>query len=76
MFAAGTESRVQSIRHHGPEPGQPITPVVLVEDSGPMHISKLSLAALAARAQRLTVEWLPEYAPTLALVSPKIPAWV
>lgn len=36
-----------------------------VEDSGPIHISKLSLAALAVRAHWLTVEWLPKYAPEL-----------
>jgi transposase len=39
--------------------------VVLVEDNGPIHTSKLSLAALAARAHWLTVEWLPKYAPEL-----------
>jgi transposase len=38
---------------------------VLVEDNGPIHTSKLSLAALAARAHWLTVEWLPKYAPEL-----------
>jgi transposase len=38
---------------------------ILVEDNGPIHVSKLSLAALAARAHWLTVEWLPEYAPEL-----------
>ena len=50
-------------RLYGPKPGQPTTPVVLVEDNGPIHTSKLSLAALAARAHWLTVEWLPKYAP-------------
>ena len=40
-------------------------PVVLVEDNGPIHVSKLSLAALAARAHWLTVEWLPKYTPEL-----------
>jgi len=39
--------------------------VVLVEDNGPIHISKLSQAALAARTHWLTVEWLPKYAPEL-----------
>jgi transposase len=39
--------------------------VVLVEDNGPIHTSKLSLAALAARAHWLIVEWLPKYAPEL-----------
>jgi transposase len=38
---------------------------VLVEDNGPIHVSKLSRAALAARAHWLTVEWLPKYAPEL-----------
>jgi hypothetical protein len=50
-------------RFYGPRPGHPIKPVVLVEDNGPIHTSKLSLAALAARAHWLTVEWLPKYAP-------------
>jgi len=52
-------------RLYGPKPGQPIKPVVLVEDNGPIHTSKLSRAALAARAHWLTVEWLPKYAPEL-----------
>ncbi|MGH7169203.1 MAG: IS630 family transposase [Gemmataceae bacterium] len=52
-------------RLYGPKLGQPIKPVVLVEDNGPIHTSKLSLTALAARAHRLTVEWLPKYAPEL-----------
>lgn len=52
-------------RFYGPRPGQPIKPVVLVEDNGPIHTSKLSLAALAARDHWLTVEWLPKYAPEL-----------
>ncbi len=50
---------------YGPKPGQPLKPVVLVKDNGPIHTSKLSLAALAARARWLTVEWLPQYAPEL-----------
>ena len=50
---------------YGPKPGQPIKPVVLVEDNGPIHTSKLSRVALAARAHWLTVEWLPKYAPEL-----------
>ena len=49
----------------GPMPGRPAKPVVLVEDNGPIHVSKLSRAALAARAHWLTVEWLPKYAPEL-----------
>ena len=58
-------------RIYGPKPGQqPIKPVVLVEDNGPIHTSKLSLAALAARAHWLTVEWLPKYAPELNDIEP------
>jgi len=49
-------------RLYGPGPRQPIKPVVLVEDNGPIHASKISPTALAARAHRLTVEWLPKYA--------------
>jgi len=52
-------------RRYGPKPGQPIKPVVLTEDNGPIHTSKLTRAALAARAHWLTVEWLPKYAPDL-----------
>ena len=52
-------------RLYGPKPGQPTKPVVLVEDNGPIHTSKLSRAALAARAHWLTVERLPKYAPEL-----------
>lgn len=52
-------------RLYGPKPGQTTKPVVLVEDNGPIHTSKLSRAALAARAHWLTVEWLPKYAPEL-----------
>ncbi len=52
-------------RLYGPKPGQPTGPVVLVEDNGPIHTSKLSRAALATRAHWLTVEWLPKYAPEL-----------
>ena len=50
---------------YGPLPGRPTKPVVLVEDNGPIHISKLTQAALAARAHWLTVEWLPKYASEL-----------
>jgi transposase len=50
---------------YGPQPGRAITPVVLVEDSGPIHTSKLTCKALAARQHWLTVEWLPKYAPEL-----------
>ena len=52
-------------RRYGPKPGQPIKPVVLVEDNGPIHTSKMSRAALAARAHWLIVDWLPKYAPEL-----------
>ena len=52
-------------RLYGPRPGRPVKPVVLVEDNGPIHASKLSRAALATRAHWLTVEWLPKYAPEL-----------
>ena len=52
-------------RLYGPKPGQPIKPVVIVEDNGPIHTSKLSVAAPAARAHWLTVEWLPKHAPEL-----------
>lgn len=44
---------------YGPKPGQTIKPVVLVLDNGPIHTSKLSRAALAARQHWLAVEWLP-----------------
>ena len=41
-----------------------MVPVVLVLDNGPIHISKLTRAALAMRPW-LTIEWLPKYAPEL-----------
>jgi transposase len=44
--------------------------VVLVEDNGPIHRSKVSFAALTARSHRLTVEWLPKYAPELNDIEP------
>jgi hypothetical protein len=50
---------------YGPKPGRRRRPVVLVLDNGPVHLSKLSRAALAARGHWLTVEWLPKYAPEL-----------
>ena len=49
----------------GPQPGRAMKPVVLVEDNGPIHVSKLTLKALEARKHWLTVEWLPKYAPEL-----------
>jgi transposase len=50
---------------YGPMPGRVTKPVVLVEDNGPIHVSKLSRAAIAARSHWLTVEWLPKYSPEL-----------
>ena len=52
-------------RAYGPVPGQTCKPVVLVLDNGPIHTSRASLAALAARRPWLAVEWLPRYAPEL-----------
>ena len=52
-------------RRYGPKLGVAITPIVLVLDNGPIHTSKATCAALAARAHWLTVEWLPKYAPEL-----------
>ena len=49
----------------GPTPGEVVRPVVLVLDNGPIHTSKATRAALAERTHRLTVEWLPTYAPEL-----------
>jgi hypothetical protein len=39
-------------------------PLVAVLDNGPIHTSKLTTRALAARPW-LTLEWLPKYAPEL-----------
>src|SRR6266481_5398959 len=50
---------------YGPKPGVATKPVVIVLDNGPIHVSKATSAALAARAHWLTVEWLPKYAPEL-----------
>jgi transposase len=55
---------------YGPRPGLPIRPVVVVLDNGPIHVSKASISALAARAHWLTVEWLPKYAPELNDIEP------
>ena len=52
-------------RLYGPKPGLKTKPVVMVLDNGPIHVSKATQAALAARAHWLTVEWLPKYAPEL-----------
>jgi transposase len=51
-------------RRYGPKPGQAGRPVVLVLDNGPIHTSKATAQALAARPW-LRVEWLPRYAPEL-----------
>ena len=50
-------------RLYGPKPGRPLKPVVLVKDNGPIHVSKLTLKALEARKDWLTIELLPKYAP-------------
>ncbi len=50
---------------YGPKPGVATKPVGIVLDNGPVHVSKATTAALAARAHWLTVEWLPKYAPEL-----------
>lgn len=52
-------------RLYGPRPGRTPKPVVIVEDNGPIHASKLSRAALDTRKHWLRVEWLPKYAPEL-----------
>lgn len=52
-------------RLYGPKPGAPTKPLVLVLDNGPIHVSKVTRKALAARTHWLTVEWLPKYAPEL-----------
>jgi transposase len=52
-------------RLYGPRPRFKTKPVVIVLDNGPIHVSKATLAALAARAHWLSVEWLPKYAPEL-----------
>jgi transposase len=50
---------------YGPRLGAPTKPVVIVLDNGPVHASKATSAALAARAHWLIVEWMPKYAPEL-----------
>ena len=65
---------------YGPKPGQCQRPVVIVRDNGPIHTSKPTQTALAARAHWLSahwlsahwlsahwlsVGWLPKYAPEL-----------
>jgi hypothetical protein len=48
-------------RDYAPRPDQASRPVVLVLDNGPIHTSKATAKALAARPW-LRVEWLPRYA--------------
>lgn len=48
---------------HGSKPGTEAKPVVIVLDNGPVHTSKATSKALAARAHWMSVEWLPKYAP-------------
>ena len=57
-------------RLFGPKPGAPVKPVVITLDNGPIHTSKASRAALAARAHWLSVEWLPKYSPELNDIEP------
>ena len=64
-FIAHLEQLDRLDRLYGPQPGRPLKPVVLVEDNGPIHVSKVTRAALDARRHWLTVEWLPKYAPEL-----------
>lgn len=52
-------------RHYGPKPAAQIKPVVMVLDNRPIHTSKATRAALAARSHWLSIEWLPKYAPEL-----------
>ncbi len=47
---------------YAPRPGRPAKPVVLVLDNGPIHVGKLTRAALEQRSW-ITVEWLPKYTP-------------
>lgn len=59
-------AHLQSLdQRYGPKPGDPLKPVVIMLDNGPIHTSKASRAALAERTHWLTVEWLPKYAPEL-----------
>ncbi len=52
-------------RRYGPKLGVAAKPIVLVLDNGPIHTSKATRAALAARVHWLKVEWLAKYAPEL-----------
>jgi transposase len=51
-------------RELAPPPGALAKPTVLVLDNGPIHTSRATAKALAARPW-LTIEWLPRYAPEL-----------
>ena len=46
---------------YGPRSGMWMKLVVIVLDNGSIHVSKVTIAALAARAYWLTVEWLLKY---------------
>jgi transposase len=50
---------------HGPKPAAAGKPATIVLDNGPVHASKATRAALAARAHWLTPEWPPKHAPEL-----------
>ena len=50
---------------HGPKPGAACKPVIIALDNRPIHTSKATRAALAARKHWLTPEWLAKYAPEL-----------
>ena len=52
-------------RLYGPKPGGTMTPVVLVDDNGQIHVGTATRAAREARRHWLTVEWLPKSAPEL-----------
>ena len=52
-------------RLFGPKPGRLTIPVVLVEDNGPIHVSKIALAALDARVTGSPSSGCPKYAPEL-----------
>lgn len=52
-------------RDFGPKPGVERKSARIVLDNGPIHTSKATIAALAARSHWLTPEWLAKYAPEL-----------
>ena len=57
-------------RLYGPIPGRTALPVVLVEDNGPIHTSKATQAALAARQH-----WLPSNGCPNTRLSSTISRW-